>query len=51
MDMDRPVIESLLEDCLLTDEELDAGPSVWESYEDPLPQVEWDDADSMEELL
>lgn len=45
IDMDRPNIESLLERCLLTDEELAAGPSVWEIFEDPLPQSEWNDAE------
>lgn len=50
IDMDRSVIESLLEECLLTDDELAGGPEVWASYDDPLPQVEWGDAESMEEL-
>ncbi len=49
IDMDRPVIESLLEECLLTDEELMAGPEVWLTYDDPLPQIEWDEVESMEE--
>ena len=47
LDMDRPVIESQLEDCLLTDEELRLGPAVWESYEDPLPAFDWEDAEEM----
>ncbi|MEM9185655.1 MAG: GTP-binding protein [Planctomycetota bacterium] len=42
IDMDRPVIESLLEDCLLTDEELEQGPEAWAGYEDPLPAIEFD---------
>ena len=49
LDMDRPVIESLLEECLLTDEELSLGPNVWKSYEDPLPAMDWEDAEQMEE--
>ena len=51
IDMDRPVIESLLEDCLLTDEEMEAGPGVWETFEDPLPQAECDDAEYSEEQI
>ncbi|MEM8864409.1 MAG: GTP-binding protein [Planctomycetota bacterium] len=42
IDMDRPVIESLLEDCLLTDEEMEQGPTAWANYEDPLPALEFD---------
>ena len=42
IDMDRPVIESMLEDCLLTDEELAEGPDAWADYGDPLPQIELD---------
>jgi hypothetical protein len=42
MDMDRPVIESMLEECLLTDEEMSEGPAAWTGYEDPLPEVEYD---------
>jgi len=47
IDMDRPVIESLLERCLLTDEEMAEGPAVWASYNDPLPAIEAD-ADDFE---
>ena len=47
IDMDRPVIESLLEGCLLTDEEMDEGPVAWTSYHDPLPAIEAD-ADDVE---
>ncbi|MEM8945333.1 MAG: GTP-binding protein [Planctomycetota bacterium] len=45
IDMDRPVIESLLEGCLLTDEELEEGPAAWANYEDPLPAIEVDPDD------
>ena len=51
IDMDRPVIESLLEESLLTDEEMEAGPSVWETFEDPLPQVEYDQSEFSEEQV
>ena len=47
IDMDRPVIESLLEDCLLTDDEMEQGPAAWERYDDPLPTIELD-ADDVE---
>ena len=45
IDMDRPVIESMLEDCLLTDAEMEAGPAAWASYDDPLPTIELDTDD------
>ena len=48
IDMDRPVIESLLEGCLLTDEEMEEGPAAWARYDDPLPTIERD-ADDVEE--
>lgn len=49
IDMDRPAIESMLKECLLTDEEMEVGPSVWLSYDDPLPQIEWEDLESLGE--
>ena len=49
IDMDRPVIESLLEECMLTDEELQAGPAAWKHFGDPLPEIQWNDAEAMEE--
>lgn len=45
IDMDRPVIESMLEDCLLTDEEMEEGPVAWADYYDPLPRIEIDAED------
>lgn len=45
IEMDRPVIESLLEDCLMTDEEMAEGPDAWASYEDPLPMIEPEEED------
>ncbi|MEM6798143.1 MAG: GTP-binding protein, partial [Planctomycetota bacterium] len=47
IDMDRPVIESLLESCTLTDEEMEEGPAAWAMYDDPLPAIELD-ADDFE---
>lgn len=37
LDVDR--IRSALADCLLTDEELLAGPAIWSAYDDTLPDV------------
>ncbi|MBX3433186.1 MAG: GTP-binding protein [Pirellulales bacterium] len=40
IEMDRVVIESCLEACLLTDEEYAAGPDRWSRFVDPLPAIE-----------
>ena len=40
--LDQPRIEAMLDNCLLTDEELSQGPSAWEKYEDPLKPEEPD---------
>lgn len=45
IDMVRPVIESLLEQCLLTDEEMQQGSAAWKSYYDPMPKVAVDPED------
>lgn len=37
IDMDQPVIESNLEHCLLTDDELADGPAIWSTWFDPFP--------------
>lgn len=37
IDMDRPVIESALVECLLTDEEMSLGAAAWSALEDPFP--------------
>jgi len=37
IEMDRVVIESRLEECLLTDEEMVLGPEQWAQFSDPLP--------------
>lgn len=50
IDMDRPAIESLLEECLLSDEELQAGPEIWKTYDDPLPPLELQETDCLDEL-
>jgi G3E family GTPase len=38
IDMEREYVESLLNECLLTDEEMAAGPEAWTFYVDPLPE-------------
>lgn len=40
--LDRSEIEAALDDCLLTKEEMEAGPSVWEVWHDPFPA--WEEA-------
>ncbi|MBM4002053.1 MAG: GTP-binding protein [Planctomycetes bacterium] len=37
IEMDQPVIESALIDCLLTNEEMLLGPAGWSDFEDPFP--------------
>jgi G3E family GTPase len=34
-DLDRTQVESILDKCLLTDDEMKEGPEAWEQYEDP----------------
>ena len=44
--MDHDTLRQSLESCLLTDEELVAGPAVWDSFEDPFSQWEtWEVAE------
>jgi len=42
LDLDRPALEACLDECLLTDAELAAGPDAWAAYPDPFPA--WEDA-------
>ncbi|MGD9695683.1 MAG: zinc metallochaperone GTPase ZigA [Thermoleophilia bacterium] len=37
-DIDRRALCDALDDCLLTDEEIAAGPAGWASYDDPFPR-------------
>ena len=39
-DLNVDQIKSALDECLLTDEELEAGPSVWSAWDDPFPHAE-----------
>lgn len=38
--IDRAAIEAAFDECLLTDEEFAAGPSVWDAWHDPFPAWE-----------
>jgi hypothetical protein len=40
INMDQPALRGMLDACLLTDEEMEAGPEGWAEFEDPLPP--WD---------
>ena len=42
-DLDRVVLESALELCLLTDEEMTLGPETWSSFPDPWGAWAWDE--------
>jgi hypothetical protein len=37
VDMDKIVLLSRLEDCLLTPEEMELGPNLWKTWESSLP--------------
>jgi G3E family GTPase len=39
MELDRTRIETLLDACLLTDEELAAGPEAWAQFDDPIAEL------------
>lgn len=51
IDMERETVESLLNECLLTDDKMAEGPEVWADYEDPLPVVDWDEVEAIEEQV
>lgn len=38
MDMDREKLTAMLDGCLLTDEEMEAGPMSWREFPDPFPK-------------
>jgi G3E family GTPase len=38
VDLDRPLVLSQLESCLLTDQEFASGPGAWAEYDDPFPE-------------
>ncbi|MFG0291667.1 MAG: zinc metallochaperone GTPase ZigA [Phycisphaerales bacterium JB050] len=39
IDLDQPKLQTLLDSCLLSKEEMDAGPSVWRTWSDRFMQV------------
>jgi G3E family GTPase len=41
--LDRDRLTRFLEECLLTDEEYEAGPAVWDAFEDPFGEWEFED--------
>ena len=45
--LDQNRIESMLDDCLLTNDEFAQGPAVWEKYEDPMQPVEIETEDNV----
>ena len=38
IEMQRSLLEFELNNCLLTDEEFECGPSVWSAFNDPFPE-------------
>ena len=46
-DLDEAAFRHRLDQCLLTDDEFEAGPDAWADYEDPIP--EWDLLDELGE--
>jgi G3E family GTPase len=42
-ELDEPALRELLDTCLLTDEEMAAGPEAWATYADPFPRDEASD--------
>jgi len=49
VEMNRAEVERLLDQCLLTDEEMKLGPEEWENFENPYEYVEEDSDDDEEE--
>ena len=40
VEMDQAAIEAVLDEALVTDDEMSAGPEYWLNFEDPLPSWE-----------
>ncbi|MBL0892776.1 MAG: GTP-binding protein [Gemmatimonadaceae bacterium] len=49
--LDRHGLEALLDACLVTEEELRAGPALWSTFPDPFPEwtVEYEDEEAQDE--
>lgn len=45
IDMDRELLTSAIDSCLLTDDEMQAGESSWEKFEDPFPGLTYPETD------
>ena len=43
--MDEFRVRDLLDECLLTDAEMELGPEAWSQFADPFPAIELDDSD------
>jgi len=48
-EMDREAITAAFDACLLTDEELEAGPAVWSAFNDPFPVAEPEESSAEDE--
>jgi len=48
--LDRDRMTQVLDACLLTDEELAAGPAVWDAFEDPFGAWEFDEEPAADDL-
>ena len=48
IELDEDRIRQLLQFCLLTPEEMNAGPEAWKTYSDPLPQLNDDEFQTSE---
>ena len=46
IDMNRESVETYLNECLMTDEEMAEGPAAWADYPDPLPVIEYEAEDA-----
>ncbi len=49
--LDEPALRTLLDACLLTDDEMAAGISVWAAYDDPFALLQDDEEDLYEDVL
>lgn len=47
--MDQQGLTSELRECLLTDEEMSAGPAAWADLTDPFPPWNYDEEEGLEE--
>ena len=50
-EIDKQDIKNRLETCLLTDEEFNQGPEVWQSFNDPINKWEFVESEEEAELV